>query len=62
MTFLVTSKTENSLLLFYKEDGKITKTDLLFDKEKNEWSVKFQNEIKTEKNLKDLIAKIFTVQ
>lgn len=62
MTFLVTSKTENSLLLFYKEEGKITKTDLLFNKEKNEWSVRFQNEIKTEKNLKDLIAKIFTVQ
>ena len=34
VTFLVTSKSENSLFLFYKKEGKIATTDLLFDEEK----------------------------
>ena len=59
VTFLVTSKSEDSLFLFYKKEGKIGTTDLLFDEEKKEWSVTLLNETRTEKNLNNLLTKIF---
>lgn len=57
-TFLMTNKSDLSLRLFYKKNGKVENVDLNLDETKHEWSVTFQNKLYSDKKLDNLIKKV----
>ena len=43
MTFIITNKSENSLFLFYKKEEKIESLEIIYNEQKKEWSIKYEN-------------------